>query len=163
MEPDSPDIAGSTPCGLFRRLLAICYDGIVVLALLLLAGLFALPLDPGGQQAMRDPVYTIYLLAVWYLYLAWCWRRAGMTLGMRAWRLRLATADGQRPGWGACLLRFAVALAGVAALGMGLLWALFDRQRRCWHDLASRTRLVVIPRHSLRSPQHQDGDQGQGE
>jgi uncharacterized RDD family membrane protein YckC len=142
---DNPDLK---PCGLLRRMLAICYDSVVVLALLMLAGLLALPLDTGGQQALLDPGFTLYLLAVWYLYLAWSWRRAGMTLGMRAWRLRVVTGDGHPPGWGVCLLRFTVALAGSAALGLGLLWALLDRQNRCWHDLASGTRLVVTPRRS---------------
>jgi uncharacterized RDD family membrane protein YckC len=136
------------PCGLTRRLLAAAYDGVIVLALLLLAGLVTLPLGSGSHQALKDPVFTLYLLSVWFLYLGWCWRRAGMTLGMRAWGVRLVTANGQPPGWGACLLRLAVALLGAAALGLGFLWSVPDPLKRGWHDRASGTRLVVLGHRS---------------
>ena len=39
--------------------------------------------------ALKDWAYTLYLLVVWFLYLAWCWRKGGMTVGMRAWRVRI--------------------------------------------------------------------------
>jgi uncharacterized RDD family membrane protein YckC len=126
----------------------MAYDGIIVLALLLLAGLLALPFAGQDTRALADPLFTLYLLAVWFAYFAWCWRRAGMTLGMRAWRLRLNATNGRRPSWRQCLVRFAVALVSAGMLGAGFAWALFDRQRRCWHDLASGTVLVVAPRRS---------------
>jgi uncharacterized RDD family membrane protein YckC len=141
MSERAAEIFGS-PCGLGRRLLAIAYDCVVVAGLLLLAAALALPLDFLGQQAFRDPLFTLYLAGVWFMYESWCWRRAGMTLGMRAWQIRLLTADGRPLGWGWCLLRFVTGIAGAAALGAGLLWSLADRQKRCWHDLAAGTRLV---------------------
>jgi uncharacterized RDD family membrane protein YckC len=140
------------PCGLGRRLLAIAYDGLVVIALLLLATAVALPFEFLGQQALRDPLLTLYLGSVWFAYEAWCWRRAGMTLGMRAWGVRLLTVEGGRLGWGRCLLRFLVGIVGTAALGAGLLWALVDARKRCWHDLAAGTRLVRAGTGSDRSP-----------
>ena len=130
------------PCGLGRRLLAIAYDALVVLGLLLLAALIALPLDVLGHQAFRDPLFTFYLAAVWFLYEAWCWRRAGMTLGMRAWRIRLVCDDGEPISWVNCLLRFLLGIVSFAALGAGFFWSLTDRHNRAWHDLAAGTRLV---------------------
>ncbi len=124
-----------------RRLLAIVYDALIVFGLLLLAAAVALPLDFLGQQAFRDPLFTLYLAAVWFLYEAWCWRRAGMTLGMRAWRIRLVTEHGGTLSWTMCLVRFVAGIAGFAALGAGFFWAFVDPSKRCWHDLASGTRL----------------------
>ncbi|NIP17410.1 MAG: RDD family protein [Xanthomonadales bacterium] len=144
-------------CGLGRRMMAIAYDALVVLGLLLMAGVIALPFDAPGRQAFRDPWFTLYLAAVWFLYLAWCWRRGGMTLGMRAWRIRLTTVNGNPPGWAACLARFTVGVAGTAALGAGLAWSLIDRHKRCWHDLASGTRLVRVTPESDRLAENQDG------
>lgn len=120
------------------------YDGLIVLALLMLAGALALPLGQGHQQAGVDPLYSTYLLAVWFLYLAWNWRRAGMTLGMRAWRVRLVTTDGKPLGWGRSAVRFAVSLLSFALLGAGFAWSLGDPQRRCWHDRVSQSRLVTL-------------------
>jgi uncharacterized RDD family membrane protein YckC len=61
---------------------------------------------------------------------------------MRAWKLRIVGADGRPPGWGRSLLRFAAGLVSWAALGLGFLWVLVDRERLAWHDRLSGTRLV---------------------
>jgi uncharacterized RDD family membrane protein YckC len=135
-----------TRCSLGRRLLAMIYDAVIVTGLLLVAAALASPLDSGNQQALRDPVFTLYLAGVWYAYLAWCWQRGGMTLGMRAWRVRLRTDEGGPMDWRASSLRFGVSLISAACLGLGFAWSLFDRSRRCWHDMASGSGLYRINR-----------------
>lgn len=120
------------------------YDALAIFALLLLATALALLAGSGQVTAGRDPLFTFYLLAVWFFYLAAFWRR-GMTLGMRAWRVKIEKEGGGRPGWGHCLLRFLVALVSAAFLGLGFWWSLFEKHQRGWHDLASGTRLVRTP------------------
>jgi uncharacterized RDD family membrane protein YckC len=130
------------PCGLIRRLAIMLYDGVVVVSLLMLATTLAMLAGFGGRTAMKDPFFTAYLLAVWFLYLAWCWSKGGMTVGMRAWRVKIENSDGLRPGWGSSLLRFVVSLVSAALAGLGFLWSLFDTRKRTWHDILSGTRLV---------------------
>jgi uncharacterized RDD family membrane protein YckC len=65
-----------------------------------------------------------------------------MTVGMRAWKVRIMDHRGGAPGWGKCLLRFLVSLVSAAAAGIGFLWMLVDAEKRTWHDRASGTRLV---------------------
>jgi uncharacterized RDD family membrane protein YckC len=67
-----------------------------------------------------------------------------MTLGMRAWRVRIVHETGGRPGWGASLARFALSWLSAACLGLGFAWSLFDHSKRCWHDIGSRTRLIHL-------------------
>ena len=129
-------------CPLPRRLLAMLYDGLVLLALLLLASAAALPFGDPDKVALRDFWFTLWLLAVCFAYLGGFWRYGGVTLGMRAWRIRLVSADGGAVTWPRCLLRFVVGLVSLGALGIGLLWALPDPMNRTWHDLAANTRLV---------------------
>lgn len=129
------------PCGLGRRLLAMLYDALVLVAILLLATALALLAGSGAVTAGRDPFFTLYLVLVWFLYLALCWR-LGMTVGMRAWRIRIKTSEGGKPGWAACLVRFVVSLLAAAPAGLGFWWSLFDPGRRTWHDIASGTCLV---------------------
>lgn len=129
------------PCGLGRRLLAMLYDALVLVAILLLATALALMAGSGAVTAGRDPLFTLYLALVWFLYLALCWR-LGMTVGMRAWGIRIVDADGENPGWGACVLRFGASLLSAAPAGLGFWWSLFDPGRRAWHDIASGTYLV---------------------
>lgn len=130
------------PCGLARRLAAMLYDSIVVLALLMLAAWLAMLAGLGQKTAFRDAGYTLYLFAVWYLYLAWCWRRGGMTVGMRAWRIRIEDDSGHRPSWGKTAIRFLASLLSAALLGAGFSWSLVDSKSRAWHDILSGTRMV---------------------
>jgi uncharacterized RDD family membrane protein YckC len=130
-------------CGLGRRFLVMLYDAVIMIALWLLATAIALLAGSGPVTAGQDALYTAYLLLIWFSYLGWCWRR-GMTVGMRAWRVRIEREDGSPPGWGACLLRFAVSLLSAACLGLGFAWSLFEQRKRCWHDLASGTRLLRL-------------------
>jgi uncharacterized RDD family membrane protein YckC len=131
------------PAGLQRRLLAIVYDAVIVLGLLLLATAAIMPFVDTQPMAMRDPLFSLWLLCVWFSYLCWCWRK-GMTLGMRAWKLRLQTDSGHALTVPRCLLRFLVSLAGASVLGAGYLWSLADSRRRCWHDIATGTCLVRL-------------------
>lgn len=134
----------SQSCGLLRRLAIILYDSVVVIALLMLATLVALLAGFQGGKALTDPFFTLYLFIVWFVYLAWCWRKGGMTLGMRAWRVRIEDENGDCPGWKHCSIRFAVSLLSAALAGAGFFWSLVDAEKRCWHDIASATRLVRL-------------------
>jgi uncharacterized RDD family membrane protein YckC len=94
-----------------------------------------------------SPASWLELFLLWAVtgaYALLSWRRGGQTLGMRPWRLKVIAADGQRAGMGALALRYTVATLSLAALGLGFWWSLFERERRTWHDLASRTVLVRL-------------------
>ena len=135
------EIAG-TPCSLIRRLLIMLYDGVVIIALLMLATVFAMLAGTGNHTAMQDVLYTAYLALVWFAYLAWCWHKGGMTLGMRAWRVCITDETGRRPAWRWCAIRFLASILSAAPAGLGFLWSVIDADKRTWHDKASRTRLM---------------------
>ena len=118
------------------------YDFAIVISLLMLATMLAMLVGFSDRMAMKDPVYTAYLLSIWFIYLTWCWHKGGMTVGMRAWRVRIEDENGNRPSWGKSTIRFLAALLSTAAAGIGFLWALGDSRNRTWHDLLSGTRLV---------------------
>lgn len=159
-QPGRSDEQLAIPCGLGRRVLVMTYDAVAVVALMMAVTAVGLLTPLREQTALQDPAPTALLLVTWFLYLAWCWR-SGMTVGMRAWRVRLVTDNGNIPGWGRCLLRFVVSLLSAAALGLGFIRILFDRQRRAWHDLASGSRLVRTGGKSHRSSQHDDRAQAE--
>lgn len=131
-----------TYCSLPRRLMIMIYDGVIMLGLLMLASAVALPFGETEKIAFRDIGFTFWLLLVCFFYLVACWRHGGMTVGMRAWRVRIVSQEGESISWSACLLRFLTGLLSVAALGLGVFWALLDKKSRGWHDIASRTFLV---------------------
>ena len=144
MPPDHQSNLGSdiSYCPLPRRLLAMIYDAVILLGLLILASAVALPFGNAHKVALHDFWFTLWLLLVCFAYLGGCWRYAGMTVGMRAWRIKLVSSDDQQVSWLKCLMRFFVGALSLAVLGIGILWSLVDKKNRGWHDLAARTLLI---------------------
>ena len=141
--------APARPAALPWRLLAACYDLLPLLALCFLTAAVVLLLRGGTPIRAGSAAAWLELgamLLVGFAYFGGSWRRGGQTLGMRAWRLRLVARDGGVPGWGALARRYAVAGLSLACGGLGFLWSLVDRERRTWHDLASGTVLLRLPR-----------------
>jgi len=144
LPPDHQSNLGSdiSYCPLPRRLLAMIYDTVILLGLLILASAVALPFGNAHKVALHDFWFTLWLLLVCFAYLGGCWRYAGMTVGMRAWRIKLVSSDDQQVSWLKCLMRFFVGALSLAVLGIGILWSLVDKKNRGWHDLAARTLLI---------------------
>ena len=151
MSKTRADLTHAAVPGLFRRLAAILYDCVLVLALMAAAfTLVYLPLALGlGLEDLRQyPLYK-HAMTAWMLFVGvgfhlWFWTHGGQTLGMRAWRMRLFSADGGPVSLKQALIRYAVAILSLAAAGLGFLWTLWEKDKRAWHDLASNTRLVLV-------------------
>lgn len=142
--------------GMFRRLAAVAYDGLILLGLWLLAALiFVLVADTLGQHAWPRWLFQAYLWFVGYGFFGWFWLHGGQTLGMRVWRLKLV-ADGSPMSWSLALRRFSAATVSFVLFGAGFFWMLVDPQRRTWHDHASRTHLVLMPRVSARAVEQKE-------
>lgn len=143
------------PAGLGRRLGAMCYDGLLMLAICIALAaahvlvsrlIFDVPAEQLGRGSTQLLTLRALLAAGTFSFLAFFWMRGGMTLGMQAWRLRVQTTAGEAIGLRQSLLRYLVGCLGWAAFGLGHLWVLFDGERRSWADLASGTRIVVLPK-----------------
>jgi uncharacterized RDD family membrane protein YckC len=146
------------PAGLPRRLAAMFYDSLLLLAIFMIATAAFLPFT-GGEAITpaRSPAleffYRLVLLALFVLFFGTFWTRRGQTLGMASWHLRVEREDGSLLTWGDTIVRLAAALLSWLPLGLGYLWILFDRDHRAWHDRLSRTRVVVVPKDpGRRSP-----------
>ncbi len=150
---DAPTTVPHAPAraGLLRRLGAMLYDGLLLLAVLMVVTALFLPLT--GGEAVDSPghpvlefAYRSALLLSIAAFFGLPWTRSGQTLGMASWRLRVEREDGTLLGWGDTVRRLAWSVASLLPLGLGFLWILFDPQRRAWHDRLSRTRVVVVPK-----------------
>lgn len=137
------------------RLFALFYDFWPALALWMLASaVFSFGYTLSGHDVHENiapfsALQWLLWLVCWALtgaYATISWRRGGQTLGMRPWRLRLIAADGNRPSWTALLIRYGVGTLSLLAAGLGFWWAWLDRDRLTWHDRASGTRLIRIPK-----------------
>ncbi|SFM35694.1 Uncharacterized membrane protein YckC, RDD family [Ectothiorhodospira mobilis] len=163
---DSTTGSQPAPVGLLRRLGCMAYDGIMVLAVLLLV---TLGVSIFGGITPEHPWYPAYVLLVGlsaFLYYGWFWTHGGISLPMQTWRVRLVSRSGGAVTWLQSLSRFTVALAqwvlvlwgirlwntgqvpmaaGVGAVVLaGLVWTVLHPQKLMLHDLLSGTRLIRL-------------------
>ncbi|WP_434602961.1 RDD family protein [Pseudomonas sp. Z4-7] len=146
------------PVGLGRRLAAMFYDFLLCTALLIVTGGVYKMIQMAiiGEEKMRaltdagaldgDPLLSTVLLFVLFGFFAKFWTHNGQTLGMQVWCIRVQNADGTAISLWQALLRFVVSIASLLLLGLGFIWALFDKRKRGWHDIYSDTQLVRIPK-----------------
>lgn len=128
--------------GLGRRLGSLGYEVLLLTAILFIGGwtflFFARALDP----ALARPLLQLYLLALGAAYFVYCWTHGGQTLPMKTWRIRLETRSGGAITWRTGITRYLFAAAGIGLCGLGLLWAIFDRERQFLHDRLAGTKIV---------------------
>lgn len=133
------------PAGLIRRLAAAVYDLFLLVGLWLISGLLLLPFHGGHAVDGHNPWVRLYFLFIPYLFFSWFWMHGGQTLGMKAWRMQLRTPEGGPVQWYQAVIRYVAAWVSWLSI-VGMLWCLFDDQRRSLQDIASGTELVVLPR-----------------
>jgi len=127
------------------------YDGLLALAVLMIVTACFLPFT-GGLAVTRDR-FPLLAVAYWaalvgavVVYFGVPWTQRGQTLGMASWRLRVQRNDGFLLTWRDVVVRLGASVLSWLPAGLGWLWALFDRERRTWHDSLSRSRVVVLPK-----------------
>lgn len=155
MPRENPEILVPSP--FWRRLAAMTYDTLVLICIVFIAWQ-PVPLLPDDQwpEWLGRTVRLGYLGLVIHVFFGWFWTHGGQTIGMRAWKIRLVD-NVSHPhslvaiGWRQALVRQLVAAVSLAAAGLGFLWSLFDHDRRTWHDIASRSRLVMSPGSARRA------------
>jgi uncharacterized RDD family membrane protein YckC len=144
------------PASLGRRLASLVYDALLLAAIWFVAGFLVVGLFPEAPRGPARGFFQAYLLTVAGIYFTWFWRRGGQTLAMRAWGIRLLDAHGDAIGARQAVIRFLVAAAGLTCLGVGLAWALIDRQGRFLHDRVAGTYLARSA--PLREPKADSGE-----
>lgn len=126
------------PAGPAYRLFAFIMD----IALLLLLGRIAQFL---GKDIWGHPNFSYPWLAIFLLYFTFWTGYSGQTLGKWAFNLRVTDSLGLYPvSYARALIRSIFYLLEIPLLGLGLLWALWNTERKSWHDIISGTRVYRV-------------------
>lgn len=120
------------PATLLRRLLAIVYDGLICIAVLLVvAWIYTLVMGwiigwERYEELMEagavtsDLKLTFFLFLTLYLFFAYFWTHTGQTLGMQVWRIRIENLDGVSISWSQSLRRYVTGALGFFIVLIGL-------------------------------------------
>ncbi|MBQ5964009.1 RDD family protein [Massilia sp. ZL223] len=154
-----------------RRVLAMVYEGFLLLAVEMLAVLLYLLLTGNRQEAVYQHGLKAFLFLVTAAYFIWCWVDSGHTLAMKTWRIKVVQLGHARLPWRTAVIRFLLAwgwfvpallvcgafgLHGkgqiAIALAIGVVaWALtafLDKDRQFLHDKLAGTRLIALPKRA---------------
>ncbi len=138
----APAVAPVAAARLGRRVGSLCYEMLLLTAILFIAAWLFLVINPLLPGVLARPLFQLYLLAVTAAYFIYCWTHSGQTLPMKTWRIRLVTNEGAALSVNKAAQRYLFALASTALCGSGFCWALFDRDGQFLHDRLAGTRIV---------------------
>jgi len=130
--------------GILRRLASMCYEALLLLGVLALT--LALPhvlIGVVTHHVATKAIYQAHSFVVLLVYFLWFWSHGGQTLAMKTWHLRLVTRDGLPVRPTQALLRYLLCWPSILLCGVGVVWALFDRDRQFLHDRLAGTQLVM--------------------
>lgn len=129
--------------GILRRLASMAYESLLLLGVLALTLLVPhLLLAASTHRLASPPLLQAHFLLVLLIYFVFFWSGHRQTLAMKTWHLHLLTCTGLPLTPLRALLRFLLCWPSLLLCGIGVFWALFDRDRQFLHDRLAGTRLI---------------------
>ncbi|MDQ2045849.1 RDD family protein [Pseudoalteromonas sp. 20-92] len=151
-------MSGKFPRASFwRRFASLIYDALVVISLSMLTailyfaviqglsalGFIAQAEDPAAYIQDSPLLYSIrstLFVGINIFFFAYFWTKSGQTIGMRAWRLKVQTLDGNLISWPQAIIRCVSSL-----LGLGNLVVLVDfKNKNALQDYISKTEVIAL-------------------
>jgi uncharacterized RDD family membrane protein YckC len=133
----------SSPCSLLRRFASIFYDCLLLTSIIFVATFILLPIIGDGEIESGNIYYETFLIFLAYIYFCWHWIKGRQTLGMRSWKIFVVNENSAALNWKQASVRYFAALFSLLLLGLGFVWALFDKDKLTLHDRLSKTKLVL--------------------
>jgi uncharacterized RDD family membrane protein YckC len=135
---------GFVDAGILRRLASMVYEALLVVGLVVSLLVFPhLLLGAFAHRLAAPSLLWAHLFVLLLVYFLWFWTHRGQTPAMRAWRIRVLTRGGERLQPAQALCRYLLCWPSLALAGIGIAWALVDRDHLFLHDRLAGTRLVV--------------------
>ena len=132
----------SSSPGIKRRLVCLLYEALVVFSILIIGFLLPQIVLSGFGWSSTPRGLWLHVFALLMLYFVWCWLNGGQTLPMKTWKLRLVDADGSALRPMQAVLRYLIAWPSIICFGIGLLWALVDKDHQFLHDRLAGTKIL---------------------
>lgn len=134
----------ASPPGIARRLASMLYEALLITAVLAVA--FILPhllIGAFAHIQVHHVLTKIHFFLVLLIYFSWFWINGGQTLAMKTWRIRVVDIHGGRLRPAQAVLRYLAAWFSLFFFGIGIFWALFDKNRQFLHDRIADTQIVT--------------------
>jgi len=123
------------------RLMAAVVDGALVLLAFVAAAVVVIAATahpPTGKIALIASGVGLVIFGLLYQYLFLSYSEEG-TLGMRYARIALCTFEDDNPSRAQMRQRIPALMLATLPAGLGLVWAMFDKEHLGWHDRMTKT------------------------
>lgn len=127
-----------------RRLGSLLYEGLTVIALWFMASALVTTFSGSAVSGISRTLLQGVTLAIISSYFLWCWTHGGQTLAMKTWRIRVVDDHGKPLAAIPAASRLVLASTGACLAGIGLWWALFDKDKQFLHDRLVNSRLILL-------------------
>jgi uncharacterized RDD family membrane protein YckC len=136
--PETPGIA--------RRLLSMLYESLLLFGVIV-AGFLPPYFLLGVLAQILTPHWLkwIHFILLLMLYYVWFWLHGGQTLALKTWKMKITDRSGGPLRPTQAVLRYLAAWPSLLCGGIGIFWALFDRDRQFLHDRIADTRIILLP------------------
>jgi uncharacterized RDD family membrane protein YckC len=130
------------PAGFFRRMVALFYDLILIIALCV--GLTLL-ITYALNTEVESPLMYLVFLALGVGFYSYFWKKnKGQTLGMQVWKVRLAQENNLDISLMRMIYRCLLGLVFSLLFGLNYLPMLFRKDKKTLNDILSKTFLVKV-------------------
>lgn len=134
--------------GFWRRTGAYLLDSLLLAVAGFILGLIVDPIGKALRVSQQDITTIGQLLTqiMGVVYFLWFWsgHGQGQTFAMRALGLRVVRTDGTYMSLGRAFLRNIGFGISVLALGIGVIWVAFDKNKQGWHDKIADTYVIRL-------------------
>jgi uncharacterized RDD family membrane protein YckC len=133
----------------FWMLAAFVYDLFILAALsMVLAALYtATAGEAFHESGLTKTLFQLNWVAMVSAYYLISWRRAGQTIGMRAWRIKVMNMTNAPLSWSDCWKRLGAGTVNLFMLNLGWLGYLLPAEKSLTDHL-SHTRIERLPKNS---------------
>jgi uncharacterized RDD family membrane protein YckC len=131
------------PVSIWRRIASIIYDALLVLAILIVMSIpfFSFNVEENNLLKITMQVYFYFIIQYFFV---WFWVNNGGTLGMKTWKIKIFCDDGEKISYKKAIIRFNIAIISILFFGLGFLISLFRKDKKCLHDIISKTSLSKL-------------------
>ncbi len=127
---------------IWRRFASILYDSLLVIAVLIIMSIPFFSFDLQENNLLKVIIQIYYYLITQYFFV-WFWVHNEGTLGMKTWKIKII-CNNNRLSYKQAIIRFNVAIISLLFFGLGFIISLFRKDKKCFHDIISKTALVKL-------------------
>ena len=128
------------PVSIWRRIASIIYDALLVLAILIVMSIpfFSFNVEENNLLKITMQVYFYFIIQYFFV---WFWVNNEGTLGMKTWKIKISCDNDERISYKKAIIRFNIAIISILFFGLGFLISFFRKDKKCLHDIISKTNL----------------------